>query len=211
MEVRHLQAGDHISVHRGPYTHHGIFCGDDTVIHYRSTLKTKRSAEVCATTLSAFAEGAQVHIVLHPSSDPPHIVIRRAKSRLGERCYDLFSNNCEHFATSCKTGTGQSRQVKAVQKVALASAGHGMFVGVRAIAGAGGPAVSGIGMGTALPSLSALGLPALLVPSLPALSPAAVSLAPATCGLSLVVVGLLGLLGLFSLAVASDQRENTEP
>ena len=44
----------------------------------------------------------------------PDIVIERAKSRLGESDYNLVFNNCEHFATWCKTGLGESLQVQTV-------------------------------------------------------------------------------------------------
>lgn len=40
--------------------------------------------------------------------------IARALSRLGESQYNLVTNNCEHFAIWCKTGMGQSYQVKNV-------------------------------------------------------------------------------------------------
>lgn len=37
--------------------------------------------------------------------------VERALSRLGEENYNLFSNNCEHFAIWCKTGVSRSYQV----------------------------------------------------------------------------------------------------
>jgi len=40
-------------------------------------------------------------------------VVRRARSRLGERCYDLLENNCEHFCEWCLRGTARSFQVEA--------------------------------------------------------------------------------------------------
>lgn len=38
--------------------------------------------------------------------------IKRAKSRIGEKKYNLITNNCEHFAMWCKTGVSESSQVK---------------------------------------------------------------------------------------------------
>ena len=38
-------------------------------------------------------------------------VLKNAKSRLGEKAYDLVKNNCEHFATWCKTGVERCSQV----------------------------------------------------------------------------------------------------
>jgi hypothetical protein len=40
--------------------------------------------------------------------------IRRARSRLGEKSYNLLTNNCEHFAIWCKTGLSKSYQVEAI-------------------------------------------------------------------------------------------------
>ena len=42
----------------------------------------------------------------------PEETVQRAESRLGERCYDLATNNCEHFAIWCKTGVSESTQVE---------------------------------------------------------------------------------------------------
>jgi Lecithin retinol acyltransferase len=39
-------------------------------------------------------------------------VVERAKSRLGERDYNLLFNNCEHFTSWCKTGIDDSKQVR---------------------------------------------------------------------------------------------------
>jgi hypothetical protein len=50
----------------------------------------------------------------------PDAVVARAVSRLGERRFDLVLNNCEHFASWCKTGISESRQVEAVWRAALA-------------------------------------------------------------------------------------------
>ena len=42
----------------------------------------------------------------------PEETVERAKSRLGERAYNLLLNNCEHFAIWCKTGKSESTQVQ---------------------------------------------------------------------------------------------------
>lgn len=41
----------------------------------------------------------------------PEETVVRARSRLGERHYNLLLNNCEHFAIWCKTGVSESWQV----------------------------------------------------------------------------------------------------
>ena len=49
----------------------------------------------------------------------PEETVRNAESRLGERLYNIATNNCEHFAIWCKTGVSESTQVEEfLQKIA---------------------------------------------------------------------------------------------
>lgn len=91
----------------GVYEHHGIDCGDGTVIHYR-----KPSETVERTSLATFSRGNPIYIKNYPTSFIPDTVVRRAESRLGEKRYNLLFNNCEHLATWCKTGMSYSQQVR---------------------------------------------------------------------------------------------------
>ena len=50
----------------------------------------------------------------HADASPAGVPLRRAMSRLGEQNYNLLFNNCEHFATWCKTGRHRSEQVDSV-------------------------------------------------------------------------------------------------
>lgn len=94
---------------QGVYEHHGIDCGDGSVIHLR-----KRTETIERTPFSAFVNDAKskVYVRHYPTCFIPNVVVRRAESRLGERKYNLLFNNCEHFATWCKTGVSESQQVK---------------------------------------------------------------------------------------------------
>ncbi|CAO4998853.1 LRAT domain-containing protein [Microcystis aeruginosa] len=95
---------------RGVYAHHGIDCGDGSVIHYR-----KPSEIVERTSLETFARGGKIYVVRHVEvgfSFIPDVVVERALSRLGEQKYNLLFNNCEHFATWCKTGISKSQQIE---------------------------------------------------------------------------------------------------
>ncbi len=109
-----MARGDQIYVMRplmnieGGYEHHGIDCGDGTVIHY---YKGGQVATVARTSLETFARGNPVYIKSQPVSYVPDVVIERAESRLGEQQYELLTNNCEHFASWCKTGRNESRQL----------------------------------------------------------------------------------------------------
>lgn len=91
----------------GFYEHHGIDCGDGSVIHYR-----KPSETVERTSLAVFAGDRRLHVRPYRTSFIPEAVVARAESRLGEQRYNLLFNNCEHFATWCKTGISQSQQVQ---------------------------------------------------------------------------------------------------
>src|SRR5262249_3285017 len=110
--VSDVARGDHIWVWRCGYTHHGIDCGDGTVIHYAGGLLEKRNIAVRCTTLGEFSGGVQVHVEQYRVCYPPEVVVRRAEGRLGEDRYNLFSNNCEHLARWCKTGNSHSEQIK---------------------------------------------------------------------------------------------------
>ncbi len=90
-----------------PYEHHGIDRGDGSVIHYSK----QGEAVIKRTTLATFARGGVVRVKPQPTAFIPSIVLERAESRLGEREYDLFFNNCEHFANWCKTGHNECDQL----------------------------------------------------------------------------------------------------
>lgn len=134
-----MTRGDHIYVNCIGYTHHGIDYGDGTVIHHPGGIDQKIQATISRTSMFAFAGGKIVFVKEYGKCDLPDIVIERAKSKLGKSGYDLFNNNCEHFATWCKTGIDKSEQVE------CAVAGAGGVVGsastATAIAAAGAAAV----------------------------------------------------------------------
>lgn len=94
---------------QGVYEHHGIDCGDGSVIHLR-----KRSETIERTSFAIFVNDAKskVYVRRYQACFIPDVVVQRAESRLGEKNYNLLFNNCEHFATWCKIGVNESRQVK---------------------------------------------------------------------------------------------------
>jgi len=84
------------------YTHHGIYVGGGNVVHYGALKYNLIRRPVEEVSLAAFAEGRPVYVVMH-SEEAFEVaeIIRRARSRLGEARYRLFSNNCEHFVEWC--------------------------------------------------------------------------------------------------------------
>lgn len=108
------QAGDHLLVERTRYTHHGIYCGDGSVVHY--TRDRAGILTVERTPLAAFARGGEVKVQPYAASLPARETVQRALARVGEQAYELFSNNCEHLVVSCKTGTGHCSQIEAASR-----------------------------------------------------------------------------------------------
>jgi hypothetical protein len=111
-----MARGDQIYVMRpfagmqGVYEHHGIDCGDGTVIHYRKPDNDR--ATISRVTMASFSRSDRIHLKRYRTGFIADAVIHRAESRLGEQQYDLFTNNCEHFATWCKTGHSESAQLR---------------------------------------------------------------------------------------------------
>jgi hypothetical protein len=123
-----MARGDHIYVHRLGFTHHGIDLGDGTVVHYSGELFEKSDAVIRQTSYDNFARGASVQIRPYGVAEAPEVVVDRAMSRVGENRYNCIFNNCEHFATWCKTGHHRSEQVKDAAAVACGSVGGGAAV-----------------------------------------------------------------------------------
>ncbi len=104
--------GAHIVTPRRWYTHHGIYVGAGQVIQYGGLSWGLRRDPVEEVPLSKFAQGHPVWVRLAGSPwFDPHEVARRARMRLGEDCYSVLTNNCEHFCEWCVRGEHRSYQV----------------------------------------------------------------------------------------------------
>jgi hypothetical protein len=125
-----MARGDHIYVQRGRhYTHHGVDCGDGSVIHYVGPRGPLR--HVGRTSLEEFAAGSVVQVRAHVDRLDVETTIENAESRVGSRDYHLVRNNCEHFAAWCCTGRAASSQVR---RWALAAQGtFASFVAVQSL------------------------------------------------------------------------------
>ena len=123
-----LRSGDHIALHQvaGTYWHHAIVeyidmeSDDINVIHYSNTArgfiednfsspKTPAKARVVRNTYKFSKE--KVYRMKHERCFDADTVVRRAQSKVGTSNYNVFTNNCEHFAMWCKTGISSSDQV----------------------------------------------------------------------------------------------------
>ena len=127
-----IKPGDILYVKRTGYRHFGIYAGNQQVIHnYKEKNPLVSDGIISETTLADFQGVSDTIYVLNsttPSGPPlfdwivrrllgddielfsPEETVMRARSKLGERGYNLLLNNCEHFALWCKTGIAQSAQ-----------------------------------------------------------------------------------------------------
>ena len=127
-----LQKGDHIAIQRlrGCYWHHAIIEDVQTeraivnVIEYSSYVKEllqdimyRRSPGKAKVMRGNYRLEHGLYLIKHREFRPADTVVLSAISRLEESNYDLFSNNCEHFAMSCKTGISSSEQANNIKEM----------------------------------------------------------------------------------------------
>lgn len=112
--------GAHLVSSRLIYTHHGIYIGNNQVIHYSGLADGLSSGPVEKTSLESFCAGKNFEIKPHPNATfSPEEIVNRAHSRLSESKYNLVINNCEHFVHWCIYNMDTSKQVQSVKKVAI--------------------------------------------------------------------------------------------
>ncbi|KUG04642.1 cell wall-associated hydrolase (invasion-associated protein) [hydrocarbon metagenome] len=95
-----IRKGDHLFVQRPGFTHHGIYMGDNLVLHYHMS-------KVKVTGFEEFAEGAKIQKRSDeesPAAYPAEEIIKRGLSRYGENEYNIIFNNCEHFVRWARNG-----------------------------------------------------------------------------------------------------------
>lgn len=115
--------GDHIRVERlgGLYYHHGIFIGNDQVIHFTTQhggeIINWKDAKVIQSSLDDFLKDGCVECRQYSLEETkelysPEQIIANAKACIGYSNYNLIFNNCEHFAYSCTMGKHRSPQIE---------------------------------------------------------------------------------------------------
>ncbi len=108
----------------GIYKHFGIYINDNYIIHFSDT-GNDFGRDVCIRKidLKGFLDKEQdYYVCVYPKTSnipkyhlySPKETVERAKSLMGKIGYNLITNNCEHFATWCKTGISESAQVNNV-------------------------------------------------------------------------------------------------
>lgn len=106
------ELGTHLITQRTGYTHHGIFVGDNSVIHYAGLARGLASGPVTQCGLEAFSNGQKLWFRIHPNARfTSSEIVERARSRISESSYCILSNNCEHFCLWCIYDEHCSEQV----------------------------------------------------------------------------------------------------
>ena len=114
--------GTHLKVKLGVYEHHGIACGDGTVVHFGRGVFDIDNAVIEQVDMETFSQSRPSVVVDSKIEFPSEEVVKRALSRLGERSYDLWNNNCEHFANWCRSGDHSSPQIDGTETIARQAA-----------------------------------------------------------------------------------------
>jgi hypothetical protein len=120
--------GAHLITPRVGYVHHGIYLGSGRVIHCGAVSCFLPRGPVEEVSLRDFRRGRPVAVRGGvPAKYEASEIVERARSRLGEDRYRLFTNNCEHFCEWCVRGEQRSYQVERLtrwmRRLRLSSAG----------------------------------------------------------------------------------------
>lgn len=91
------------------YHHYGIYVSDDEVIQYgllEDAFKEASEVSVLSSNIDIFRNKKFVEVREYTlkeklTKNKPDKVVKLARSRLGERNYNLYDNNCLHFVNEC--------------------------------------------------------------------------------------------------------------
>ncbi|MBI3775210.1 MAG: lecithin retinol acyltransferase family protein [Gammaproteobacteria bacterium] len=102
----------HLVSPRGFYFHHGVYAGDGRVIHYAGLSQGFRRGPVEEVSLERFAQGCGIWVrSTTPARFDREQIVERARSRLGEHRYRIFTNNCAHFCAWCLHGASRRTRI----------------------------------------------------------------------------------------------------
>ncbi|TFK12204.1 ribosome biogenesis protein BRX1-like protein [Platysternon megacephalum] len=121
LEGRKPKSGDLIEIDRGFYKHWGVYVGDDSVVHLTdvtgmSGLGSSNGQAVVKKQHIKRVVGNCNYWVNNKHDKTLHVypvsrIIARANKRVGEkRTYQVFADNCEHFANEMRYNTARSDQ-----------------------------------------------------------------------------------------------------
>lgn len=124
-----LQKADHCALHRysGAYWHHFIVesinyeASEIHAIEYSNTaqgfctdncIPPKAKFEIAKVVRTIYKfQDEDVYLLKYGNCLDPDVVVSEAQKKVGVGKYNPLTNNCEHFAMWCKTGTSSSDQI----------------------------------------------------------------------------------------------------
>lgn len=120
------KAGDMIRIPIGAFYHIGIFVSENEVIQFGlppvpENRTDNSNIEVLATDIDTFSCGRIVEVAKLDFKEKlkrfkPQKTVEIARSRIGERGYNIIHNNCEHFAYECVFGVKYCSQEDELRK-----------------------------------------------------------------------------------------------
>lgn len=118
-------SGDMIRVHIGSIDHYGIFVSEEEVIQFglppiAENLMPEDKVEVLVTDIDTFACGNIVEVAELDRKEekarfPKEKTIELARSRVGDKGYNIIHNNCESFVNECVFGIRKSSQEEKIR------------------------------------------------------------------------------------------------
>lgn len=115
-----LYPGAHIRAKVGSFYHHGIYIGNDEVVQFglpHEMYENNDDIKVSRSPLSEFCDRdafIEVYVYSRKEQKQKFIdedIVKNALSHVGEGGYNIFKNNCEHFANFCVFGIKKSEQI----------------------------------------------------------------------------------------------------
>ncbi|WP_394210540.1 lecithin retinol acyltransferase family protein [Psychrobacter piscatorii] len=126
--INKRKAGDHLITQRMFYYHHGIYLGNNKVIHYSGFSDIFETGPIVITDLHSFTKGRGTLVRYHRDRSFNHVqTVARARRRLHEDNYNLLLNNCEHFVNWCIYGESESESVFARSRESFSTLFKQMF------------------------------------------------------------------------------------
>lgn len=125
-EVIAPQAGDMVRVKVNELYHYGIYVSSKEIIQFglsptlRKNLNDK-DIEVCSSDEKTFLCGGAFEVGIFDNGNEKKRtcaeIIDYARSKIGQKGYNILYNNCEHFAYECVSGQKFCSQTEEVRKV----------------------------------------------------------------------------------------------
>jgi hypothetical protein len=103
-----ITLGSHLTTPRTGYSHHGIYIGNQQLIHLT------RNSRIEIVSLAEFTDGSGYSNHKYHSQFSRQEIVERAQSRLGNHDYSVVFSNCEHFVNWCIHDEHRSQQVRNV-------------------------------------------------------------------------------------------------